>query len=272
VYARAAAAGKRVQCNLGAQNHAVVLPDAAREATLASLAGAAFGAAGQRCMAISAAVFVGDARPWLEGLADRARGLVLGPGARPGVDVGPLISPDAAARARRIVTEAEAGGARVLVDGRTATVAGFESGNWFGPTLVAGVTPDSPAYTEEIFAPALVCLEAPTLDAAIDLINANPHGNGAAIFTRSGAAAKRFQSAVDVGMIGINVPIPVPLPFFSFTGWRGSFAGDLHMCGKAGVDFFTRPKTVTAAWRFGDDDAGARAPGLDGVGASAPKG
>ena len=275
VFARAAAAGKRVQCNLGAKNHAVILPDAHREATLAALTGAAFGAAGQRCMAISAAVFVGGADSWMDALADRARALVVGPGAAPGVDVGPMISRDARDRAVAIVSDAEARGtARVLVDGRRVTVPGYEGGNFFGPTLIkleGEAATSNPAYTEEIFAPALVCLDAPTLDAALAMVNANPNGNGTAIFTRSGAAAKKFASVVDVGMVGINVPIPVPLPFFSFTGWRGSFAGDLHMYGKAGVDFFTRPKTVTAAWRAADDDPGAVAPGLHGVGAAAPK-
>jgi len=271
VHARASAAGKRVQANMGAKNHAVVMPDAPREATLAALAGAAFGAAGQRCMAISAAVFVGGVAPWVDDLAAKARELALGAGGEAGTDVGPLISPAATARAVRLVDAAEAAGAKVVVDGRHATVPGHPKGNWFGPTLVTGVSPKMDAYAEEVFAPALVTLDAPTLDAAIALVNANPHGNGCAIFTRDGGAAREFVRRVDVGMVGVNVPIPVPLPFFSFTGWRGSFAGDLHMYGKAGVDFYTRPKTVTSAWRWGGDAApGARAPGLDGVGASTP--
>jgi malonate-semialdehyde dehydrogenase (acetylating) / methylmalonate-semialdehyde dehydrogenase len=273
VYARASAAGKRAQVNMGAKNHAVVLTDAHEAATLSALTGAAFGAAGQRCMAISAAVFVGEpgvSDRWVAGLADRARTLVVGAGHLDGTDVGPMISPVAKARAERLIGEAVGAGARAVVDGRGVVVPGFEAGNFLGPTLLAGVSPSMSAYTEEIFGPVLVCLEARTLDDAIALVNANPFGNGTALFTRSGAAARRFQAGVEVGMVGINVPIPVPLPFHSFTGWKASFAGDLPMYGAAGVEFFTRTKTVTTNWRDADEAAGGRAAGLDGVGASVP--
>ncbi|KAG2453906.1 hypothetical protein HYH02_002110 [Chlamydomonas schloesseri] len=249
IYARGCAAGKRVQANLGAKNHAVIMPDADVDSTVKALAGAAFGAAGQRCMAISAAVFVGGfSERWRAPLLEAARGLKLNAGWERDADVGPMISPEAKARAERLIASGAAAGAQVLLDGRGVVVPGYERGNFLGPTLLAGVTPDMEAYKEEIFGPVLSCLDAATLDDALAIVNGNEHGNGTAIFTRSGAAARRFQNEVDVGMVGINVPIPVPLPFFSFTGWRGSFAGDLHMYGRAGVQFYTQTKTVTAKW------------------------
>ncbi|KAG2434089.1 hypothetical protein HXX76_007817 [Chlamydomonas incerta] len=289
IYSRGCAAGKRVQANLGAKNHAVIMPDADVDSTVKALAGAAFGAAGQRCMAISAAVFVGGfSERWREPLLEAARGLKLNAGWEKDADVGPMISPEAKARAERLIASGAAAGAQVLLDGRGVSVPGYERGNFLGPTLLAGVTPDMEAYREEIFGPVLSCMDAATLDDALAIVNGNEHGNGTAIFTRSGAAARRFQNEVDVGMVGINVPIPVPLPFFSFTGWRGSFAGDLHMYGRAGVQFYTQTKTVTAKWPAEDVrsiSAGAatsgggaagkgscgpkeRLPGLDRVGAS----
>lgn len=270
VYSRAAASGKRVQSNMGAKNHAVVLPDADVDATVKAIAGAAFGAAGQRCMAISAAVFVGGFERWREPLLEAARSLKVDGGFEPGADVGPMISREALARAEGIVATSVAEGAQLLLDGRGVQVPKYPRGNFLGPTVLAGVTPGMAAYREEIFGPVLVCLEAPDLDSAISLVNGNEHGNGAAVFTHSGAAARKFQNEIRAGMVGINVPIPVPLPFFSFTGWRGSFAGDLHMYGRAGVQFFTQPKTVTAKWTMptaGVGPAGGRIPGLDRVGA-----
>ncbi|GLC48015.1 Methylmalonate-semialdehyde dehydrogenase [acylating], mitochondrial [Pleodorina starrii] len=253
IYARGCAAGKRVQANLGAKNHAVVMPDADVDSTVKALAGAAFGAAGQRCMAISAAVFVGGFTPrWSEPLLEAARSLKLNAGWEKDADVGPMISPEAKARAERLIASGAASGARLLLDGRGVVVPGYEAGNFLGPTVLGGVTPDMECYREEIFGPVLSCMDAPSLDDALQIVNGNEHGNGTAIFTRSGAAARRFQSEVDVGMVGINVPIPVPLPFFSFTGWRGSFAGDLHMYGRAGVQFYTQSKTVTAKWPADD--------------------
>jgi malonate-semialdehyde dehydrogenase (acetylating)/methylmalonate-semialdehyde dehydrogenase len=268
---RATAAGKRIQINMGAKNHAVVLPDAHAGATMSALTGAAFGAAGQRCMAISVAVFVGEpgvSRAWVSELAARAGALVVGAGAEEGTDVGPMISPAAVTRAEGLIADAVGAGAAAALDGRGVVVPGYERGNFLGPTILTGVTTAMAAYREEIFGPVLVCLEARTLDDAIALVNACPYGNGTAIFTRSGAAARRFQAGVEVGMVGVNVPIPVPLPFFSFSGWRDSFAGDLPMYGPAGIEFFTRTKTVTTNWRDADEAAGARAGGLDGVGAS----
>ncbi|GIL53861.1 hypothetical protein Vafri_9374 [Volvox africanus] len=290
IYSRGCAAGKRVQANLGAKNHVVVMPDADVDSTVKALAGAAFGAAGQRCMAISAAIFVGGlTERWSEPLLAAASSLKLNAGWEKDADVGPMISPEAKARAERLIASGAAAGARVLLDGRGIVVPGYERGNFLGPTVLAGVTPEMECYREEIFGPVLSCLEASSLDEALSIVNGNEHGNGTAIFTRSGAAARKFQSEVDVGMVGINVPIPVPLPFFSFTGWRGSFAGDLHMYGRAGVQFYTQTKTVTSKWPAEDVKAisagaataacgtagakagaapGERLPGLDRVGAA----
>jgi len=255
IYARGSANGKRVQANMGAQNHAVVLPDADGEAACKALVAAAFGAAGQRCMAISRAVLVGDARQLLPRLVELADGLVLGPGDRPGTEVPPLTSPQGKARAERLVDAGEAAGASVVLDGRGATVEGFPDGNWLGPTILADVTTQMECYQNEIFGPVLQVLTASSLDEAIALINANPYGNGTALFTRSGAAARKFTHEVDVGQIGINLPIPVPLPMFSFTGSRGSILGDHNFYGKGAVTFHTQWKTVTSNWR---EDEGSK--------------
>eukprot|EP00200_Dunaliella_tertiolecta_P005719 CAMPEP_0202355528 /NCGR_PEP_ID=MMETSP1126-20121109/10385_1 /ASSEMBLY_ACC=CAM_ASM_000457 /TAXON_ID=3047 /ORGANISM="Dunaliella tertiolecta, Strain CCMP1320" /LENGTH=539 /DNA_ID=CAMNT_0048948159 /DNA_START=88 /DNA_END=1707 /DNA_ORIENTATION=+ len=268
IYERGSAQGKRVQSNLGAKNHAVVLPDADLESTVKALAGASFGAAGQRCMAISAAVFVGGMDKWRQPLMDAAKSLKVNAGWEADADVGPMISPEAKLRCERLIQSGISEGAQCIVDGRGVKVPGYEQGNWVGPTLLSHVQPHMECYKEEIFGPVLSCLEADSLDDAISLVNANKHGNGTAIFTRSGAAARKFQHEVDVGMVGINVGIPVPLPFFSFTGWRGSFAGDLHMYGRAGVQFYTQPKTVTSKWIMDDiaTSSSSRMPGLDRVG------
>ena len=248
VYNRASLAGKRVQCMMGAKNHAVVLPDANKEQTLNALAGAAFGAAGQRCMAASTLVLVGEARGWVDELVEKAKTLKVGPGNAPGVDVGPVISCAARSRIEGLIASGVEQGARLVLDGRNPQVAGFESGNFIGPTIFAGVATDMRIYQEEIFGPVLVILEAETLDEAIAMINANPNGNGTAVFTQSGAAARKFQEEIDVGQVGINVPIPVPVPLFSFTGSRASKLGDLGPYGKQVVLFYTQTKTVTARW------------------------
>lgn len=235
VYQRGCANGKRVQSNMGAKNHAVVLPDAPVDQVVNALTGAAFGAAGQRCMAISAAVFVGGmSQAYKDAFVAKAASLNITAGHEPGADVGPMVSKQAKDRAERLITSGESQGAAVLLDGRGVRVPAYPEGNFVGPTLLAGVTPDMECYREEIFGPVLCCLEvrlscvdrgvtimptqAKDLDHAIDIVNGNPHGNGTAIFTRNGAAARKYQNEVDVGMVGINVPIPVPLPFFSFTG------------------------------------------------------
>ncbi|AEA66837.1 MULTISPECIES: CoA-acylating methylmalonate-semialdehyde dehydrogenase [Pseudomonas] len=252
VYDLAGRHGKRVQSMMGAKNHAVVLPDANREQTLNALVGAGFGAAGQRCMATSVVVLVGAAKQWLPELKALAQKLKVNAGSEPGTDVGPVISKRAKARILELIESGVQQGAKLELDGRGISVPGFEQGNFVGPTLFSGVTTDMRIYTEEIFGPVLVVLEVDTLDQAIALVNANPFGNGTGLFTQSGAAARKFQSEIDVGQVGINIPIPVPVPFFSFTGSRGSKLGDLGPYGKQVVQFYTQTKTVTARW-FDDD-------------------
>ncbi|QKZ03023.1 CoA-acylating methylmalonate-semialdehyde dehydrogenase [Pseudomonas eucalypticola] len=252
VYNLAGQHGKRVQAMMGAKNHAVVLPDANREQTLNALVGAAFGAAGQRCMATSVAVLVGAAKQWLPELKALAQKLKVNAGSEPGTDVGPLISRQAKQRVLGLIDSGVKEGAILELDGREVNVPGFEHGNFVGPTLFSGVTTDMQIYTQEIFGPVLVVLTVDTLDEAIALVNRNPFGNGTGLFTQSGAAARKFQSEIDVGQVGINIPIPVPVPFFSFTGSRGSKLGDLGPYGKQVVQFYTQTKTVTARW-FDDD-------------------
>eukprot|EP00475_Leptophrys_vorax_P002387 TRINITY_DN11330_c0_g2_i1.p1 TRINITY_DN11330_c0_g2~~TRINITY_DN11330_c0_g2_i1.p1 ORF type:complete len:410 (-),score=25.90 TRINITY_DN11330_c0_g2_i1:204-1364(-) len=249
IYARAAMHGKRVQCNMGAKNHAVVMPDADPQAAVNALVGAAFGAAGQRCMAISTAVFVGGSKPWEAALVSAASKLRVSAGTDPAADLGPVISAQAKARIHALVESGVHAGARLLLDGRGVRVPGYERGNFVGPTILADVGEGMECYREEIFGPVLLLQSVDSLDEAIALVNRNPYGNGTAIFTASGAAARKFQTEIDVGQVGINLPIPVPLPFFSFTGSRASFAGDLNFYGRAGVQFYTYTKTVTAAWK-----------------------
>jgi malonate-semialdehyde dehydrogenase (acetylating)/methylmalonate-semialdehyde dehydrogenase len=255
VYQRASQAGKRAQCMMGAKNHAVVLPDAHKQQTLANLVGAAFGAAGQRCMALSVVILVGEAQAWLAELVEKARTLKVSAGCEPGTDVGPLISRAARERVEGLIERGVAEGAELLLDGRRPQVAGYADGNFVGPTVFAGVRPEMTIYREEIFGPVLCVMSAATMDEAIALVNANPNGNGTAIFTRSGAAARHFQEEIDVGQVGINVPIPVPVPIFSFSGSRGSKLGDLGPYGKQVVQFYTQTKTVTARW-FDEDAVG----------------
>ena len=252
VYHRASQAGKRVQCMMGAKNHAVVLPDANKEQTLNAMAGAAFGAAGQRCMAASTAVLVGEAQSWIPELVVKAKTLKVNAGNASGTDVGPLISCAARERVEAFIASGIEQGATLELDGRQPQVPGYEQGNFVGPTIFSGVKPGMRIYDEEIFGPVLVILAADSLDEAIDIVNANPNGNGTAVFTQSGAAARKFQEEIDVGQVGINVPIPVPVPLFSFTGSRASKLGDLGPYGKQVVMFYTQTKTVTQRW-FDDD-------------------
>jgi malonate-semialdehyde dehydrogenase (acetylating)/methylmalonate-semialdehyde dehydrogenase len=252
VYNRASLSGKRVQCMMGAKNHAVVLPDANKEQTINAMVGAAFGAAGQRCMAASTLVLVGEARQWIPELVAKAKTLKVGGGNVAGTDVGPVISCTARQRVEALIASGVEQGAHLELDGRNPQVPGFEKGNFVGPTIFSKVAPGMRIYQEEIFGPVLVILEADTLDEAIELINSNPNGNGTALFTQSGAAARKFQEEIDVGQVGINVPIPVPVPLFSFTGSRASKLGDLGPYGKQVVLFYTQTKTVTARW-FDDE-------------------
>jgi malonate-semialdehyde dehydrogenase (acetylating)/methylmalonate-semialdehyde dehydrogenase len=253
VYHRASASGKRVQCMMGAKNHAIVLPDAHKEQTLNALAGASFGAAGQRCMAVSVAILVGEARGWVPELVAKARTLKVGAGDAAGTDVGPVISCAARERVEGLIERGIAEGARLELDGRKPALDGaLREGNFVGPTIFSGVKPGMSIYEQEIFGPVLCIAEAETMDEAIAMINANPNGNGTAIFTQSGAAARKFEEEIDVGQVGINVPIPVPVPLFSFTGSRASKLGDLGPYGKQVIMFYTQTKTVTARW-FDDD-------------------
>jgi len=248
IWKRAGAAGKRMQINMAAKNHAAILPDSSRTHVTNSLVGAAFGAAGQRCMALSAVVCVGETIEWMLDVADKARALKVTAGHEADSDIGPLISKEARRRVEEIIDSAVGEGATLLLDGRNCKVEGYPDGNFVGPTIIAGVKPHMRCYREEIFGPVLVCLEASTIEEAIDVINANPWGNGSTIFTTSGASARLFQNRIGACNVGINVPIPVPLPFFSFTGAKDSMLGDLHFYGKEGIQFFTKPKTITANW------------------------
>ena len=260
IYETGTRAGKRVQALGGAKNHAVVLPDADLEFTAEALIGAAYGSAGERCMAISAVVAVGEAGDALiEKLKAKASAIRVGPGCAPGVGMGPVISAPHRAKVAGYVGQGVREGAELVLDGRGLSVAGSEQGFFLGPTLFDRVRPEMAIYREEIFGPVLVVLRAATLAEAIALVNANPYGNGTAIFTRDGGTARRFQNEIEVGMVGINVPIPVPMAFFSFGGWKASLFGDLHVHGPDGVRFYTRGKVVTTRW----PEVASTAPGLN---------
>jgi malonate-semialdehyde dehydrogenase (acetylating) / methylmalonate-semialdehyde dehydrogenase len=239
---------KRVQSMMGAKNHAVVMPDASKEQSLNALVGAGFGAAGQRCMATSVVVLVGEANQWIADIVAKAKSLKVNAGTEKGTDIGPVISKNARNRILGLIEDGVKEGARLDLDGRNVKVPGYEAGNFIGPTVFSGVAPHMKVYTSEIFGPVLIIVSVDTLDQAIDIVNKNPFGNGTGIFTQSGAAARKFQNEIDVGQVGINVPIPVPVPFFSFTGSRGSKLGDLGPYGKQVVQFYTQTKTVTARW------------------------
>ncbi|KAH6650703.1 Aldehyde/histidinol dehydrogenase [Chaetomium tenue] len=254
IFTRGSANGKRVQANLGAKNHAAVLPDCNKNQFLNAVVGAAFGAAGQRCMALSTLVMVGETKDWLPELAERAKALSVNGGFEPGADLGPVITPQSKARIESLIASAEAEGANILLDGRGFKPAKYPNGNWVAPTIISNVTPQMQCYREEIFGPVLVCLNVDTLDEAIELINANEYGNGVAIFTRSGPTAETFRRRIEAGQVGINVPIPVPLPMFSFTGNKKSIAGGgaSTFYGRPGINFYTQQKTVTAMWSAED--------------------
>ncbi|KAH6887408.1 methylmalonate-semialdehyde dehydrogenase, partial [Thelonectria olida] len=256
VYTRASANGKRVQANLGAKNHAAVLPDCNKNNFVKSVAGAAFGAAGQRCMALSTVVFVGETKEWLADLVESAKGLSVNGGFEKDADLGPVITPQSKSRIESLIASAEEEGAKVVLDGRgfRPENPNYANGNWVGPTIITDVTPSMQCYREEIFGPVLLCLNVDTLDEAIDLINANEWGNGTAIFTSSGPTAEAFRRRIEAGQVGINVPIPVPLPMFSFTGNKRSVAGGgaNTFYGRPGINFYTQQKTVTAKWAAED--------------------
>jgi len=249
IYETGTRAGKRVQALGGAKNHMVVLPDADLELAADAAVGAAFGSSGQRCMAISILVAVGDvADRLLPRVRERMRRLVVGPGDEPGAEMGPLTTREAQARVLSYLDAGSAAGASLLEDGRTIRVPGHEQGFFVGPCLFDRVTPGMSIYTDEIFGPVLGVVRVESYEDAMRLVNDSPYANGVAIFTNDGGAARRFQAEVQVGMVGINVPIPVPMAYYSFGGWKQSLFGDAHMHGREGIMFYTRGKVVTARW------------------------
>jgi malonate-semialdehyde dehydrogenase (acetylating)/methylmalonate-semialdehyde dehydrogenase len=257
IYETCAKQGKRVQALGGAKNHAVVLPDADLEFTADALIGAGYGSAGERCMAISAVVAVGAAAdPLVKLLEKKARAIKVGPGDRDGVEMGPLVTAQHRDKVASYIEKGKAEGAKAVLDGSAPPV---KEGFFLGTSLFDNVKPGMQIYKDEIFGPVLVVLRVDTLDEAIELVNRNPYANGTAIFTESGGAARRFENEVQVGMVGINVPIPVPVAFYSFGGWKNSLFGDLHVHGMEGVKFYTRTKVVTTRWPHQDTPA----PGLN---------
>ncbi len=260
VYETGTAHGKRVQALGGAKNHMVVLPDADLDLAADAAVNAGFGSAGERCMAISALVAVGDcADPLVAKIAERMATLRTGDGRR-GCDMGPLVTGVHRDKVASYVDAGEAAGATLVVDGRDPVVDGDADGFWLGPTLFDHVTPDMSIYTDEIFGPVLSVVRVDSYEAALKLVNDHPYGNGTAIFTNDGGAARRYQDEVEVGMIGINVPIPVPMAYYSFGGWKASLFGDTHAHGTEGVHFFTRGKVVTSRWL--DPEPRRHQPGL----------
>ena len=252
VYATASAHGKRVQALGGAKNHMVVMPDADFDRAADALMGAAYGSAGERCMAVSVAVAVGgSAEPLIERLKPRVESLRIGPYGDADAEMGPVVSAEALSRIERLVDSGVAQGAELVVDGRGYTLQGFENGYFMGGCLFDRVTADMDIYKEEIFGPVLSVARAPDYEAALALVRSNPYGNGAAIFTRDGDAARDFAARANIGMIGVNVPIPVPVAYHSFGGWKRSIFGASNVHGMDGVRFYTQIKTVTARWPSG---------------------
>jgi malonate-semialdehyde dehydrogenase (acetylating)/methylmalonate-semialdehyde dehydrogenase len=247
IYETGTANGKRVQALGGAKNHMVVLPDADIDLAADAAVSAAYGSAGERCMAISVAVAVGDAGDRLvEAIAARLPKLRIGPGTEPDSEMGPLITRDHRDRVRNYITQGAASGATVVVDGRDADLPA--DGFYLGVTLLDQVTPEMSVYTDEIFGPVLSVVRANSFAEAVELVNRNEFGNGVAIYTRDGGAAREFQFEVEAGMVGVNVPIPVPVAYYSFGGWKASLFGNTHMYGPDGIHFYTRGKVVTSRW------------------------
>jgi malonate-semialdehyde dehydrogenase (acetylating)/methylmalonate-semialdehyde dehydrogenase len=258
IHDRGTASGKRVQALGGAKNHAIVMPDADVDFVSDHLVAAAFGSAGERCMAISAAVAVGDAADGIvEAVAAKARKVHVGPGRDSSSEMGPVVTAAARDRIMSLIGTGEEQGADLAVDGRTVTVPGHEDGFWVGPTVIDRVSTEMDVYREEIFGPVLSVVRQDSVEEAIRLINSNPYGNGTAIFTSSGEAARRFQRGVKVGMIGVNVPIPVPMAYYSFGGWKDSLFGQSRIHGMDGVAFYTRSKVITSRWPTVEHPAGA---------------
>ena len=253
IYETAAKSGKRCQALGGAKNHMVIMPDADLDQAADALMGAAYGSAGERCMAISVAVPVGQATAdaLVERLVPRVRALKVAPGTDPDAEMGPLVSAAHRDKVAGYIASGEAAGAKLLVDGRGLELQGYEQGFFIGGSLFDEVTPDMAIYREEIFGPVLCVVRSDSFDQAVDLVNDHEFGNGTAIFTADGDAARAYASRIQVGMVGVNVPIPVPMAFHSFGGWKASLFGDHHMHGAEGVRFYTRLKTVTTRWPTG---------------------
>jgi malonate-semialdehyde dehydrogenase (acetylating)/methylmalonate-semialdehyde dehydrogenase len=254
IYKRASQTGKRAQVNMGAKNHCIVMPDADKEDTINALVGACFGSSGQRCMAISVAILVGDSQQWVDEIVERCAKLTVGPGEQ-NLDVPPLNNAGALQRAVEIISASESDGSKILLDGRNHKVEGYPKGNWIGPTVIDHAKPGMRCYDDEIFAPVMVIVRADTFEEALNLINNNKYGNGTSIFTRSGNVARKFQHEVHAGQIGINLPIPVPLPMFSFTGNKDSMWGTSNFYGKGAVQFYTQWATITSRWKEDDEAA-----------------
>ena len=253
VYQRGSQAGKRVQALGGAKNHMIVMPDADMDQAVDALMGAGFGSAGERCMAVSVAVPVGDETGdrLVEALRPRVESLKIGPSDDPDAEMGPVITKDAHERISGLIDSGVDEGAKLVVDGRGLSLQGYENGYFMGGSLFDQVSPDMRIYKEEIFGPVLSVVRSDSYDDAVGLINDNPYGNGTAIFTRDGDAARAFADRIEVGMVGINVPIPVPVAYHSFGGWKRSLFGDHSIYGPEGVHFYTRLKTVTSRWPTG---------------------
>lgn len=259
IHERGSKNGKRVQSNMAAKNHGVIMPDASKERTLDALTSAAFGSTGQRCMALSVAVFVGDSQKWIPDIVARAKALRCGPGYDSKSQLGPVVSKQNLDRMHHLIETGIKEGATLLLDGRNPEVpAAYKGGNYLAPTILDNLNSSMVCYQEEIFGPVLGIVRVNTLDEAIELLNNSPYGNGCAIFTSSGAAARKFQTDVDVGQIGINLPIPVPPPHFSFTGSKASFLGATNFYGKQGVRFYTQTKTILSNWWEDDLSSGVR--------------
>ncbi|MFF4875040.1 CoA-acylating methylmalonate-semialdehyde dehydrogenase [Micromonospora sp. NPDC000668] len=249
VYETGTRNGKRVQALGGAKNHMVVLPDADLDLAADAAVSAGFGSAGERCMAISVVVAVDPVGDELVGkISERIAGVHVGDGRRPGCEMGPLVTGAHRDRVRSYLDAGRSAGAKLVVDGRGQSIDGDDAGFWLGPTLFDHVDVDMSLYTDEIFGPVLSVVRVPSYDAAVEMVNANPYGNGTAIFTNDGGAARRYQNEIEVGMVGVNVAIPVPVSYYSFGGWKDSLFGDSHAYGPHGVHFFTRSKVVTSRW------------------------
>jgi malonate-semialdehyde dehydrogenase (acetylating)/methylmalonate-semialdehyde dehydrogenase len=249
IYSRAAANGKRVQCQGGAKNPVVILPDADMEMTTKIVADSAFGCAGQRCLASSVVITVADATtPFTRHISDAATSRKVGYGLEKGTEMGPVISPESRARIEGLIAQGVAAGAKPIVDGRNAKVPGFERGNFVRPTVLADVDPGSELARTEVFGPVLSVMRADSVEAAIDMVNGSAYGNMACLFTSSGAAARQFRYETRVGNVGINVGVAAPMAYFPFSGWKDSFFGDLHAQGRDAIDFYTEKKIVVERW------------------------